>query len=53
MSDSPHRGVQAAGASIDVALVAIFDGDGEHLTGHATLLDARRLMQQLAPPGGT
>ena len=45
----PFQGVPAAGARIDVALVAMFDGDGVRLIGHATLLDARRLVQQLAP----
>lgn len=37
------------GATIDVALVAIFDGDGERLVRHATLVDARGLLEQLAP----
>lgn len=44
----PFQGVPAAGAEIDVALVAVFDCDGGQLVGHSTLLDARRLLEQLA-----
>ena len=45
----PFQEAPAAGAAIDVALVAIFDSDGERLIRHGTLLDAQRLLQQLAP----
>ena len=43
------QGLRAVGASIDVPLVAVFDSAEGRLTGHGTLLDARRLLQQLAP----
>lgn len=43
------QGFRAAGARIDVRFVAIFDCADGRLTGHGTLVDTRRLLQQLAP----
>ena len=45
----PFQGLRVVGAAIDVPLVALFDRAGGRLTGHGTLLDTRRLLQQLAP----
>jgi len=41
------RGIEPGGARIDVAIVGIFTGDGERLVSHSTLLDTRRLLEQL------
>lgn len=51
-SGAPFLGFQPAGAQIDVAIVAIFDGDGERLVSHGTLLDSRRILDQLTAGRG-
>ena len=45
---APFQGFEPTGARVDIAIVAIFDGDGQQLVSHSTLLDARRLVEQLA-----
>jgi hypothetical protein len=45
------QGLDAREASIEVTIVAIFTGDGERLLSHGTLLDARRLIDQLGRSG--
>lgn len=42
------RAIEPRGARIDAAIVAIFTGDGERLVSHSTLLQTRRLLEQLA-----
>lgn len=48
-SGAEFQGVEAAGAKIDVVLVAVFDAADGRLQRHATLVDARGLLEQLAP----
>jgi len=50
---TPFQGFERAGARVDIAMVAIFDGDGQQLVSHSTLLDARRLVEQLAASHST
>jgi predicted ester cyclase len=42
-------GIEAAGRRVDIAMVAIFDTDGRRLLAHSTLVDVRRLLDQLKP----
>ena len=46
---APFQGIQATGRSIEAAMLTIFDVGRQRLLSHSTLLDTRRLLEQLTP----